>query len=275
MLNITRDDVVTRPFPHVVKDGILPADLFEKLKADFPRSDIFVEQFAETGSTGSRVGAGTGFDIYRGDASYDRLIASSSAWSEFDAYINSVQFVEKFLDVFGPDLEILGFSAQIDSSAYDRNLIEGREVLTQKKSVTDTVRKIGHRFFGQPNTPPPLFSRLDIEKSVGGYAKPPHCDRENRLCSLIIYFTDMEREEIDGGELNIYAHKESKLPSAHERHPKPASVEVVATLKPRENLGVFFPCSNNSYHGVNAIRTEGKSRNFLYINISTTSPSCW
>lgn len=275
MLSISRQDVNSAPFPHVVKQGILDAELFTRMRADFPTSQLFESQHAETGSTGSRVGSGTGFDIYRGDAEYDRLISGSSAWAEFDAYINSRRFVEKFIEVFGPDLDALDCAITVRADAYDRDFVEGREVLTEKQSLGERVRSLVPSFATGGSKPAKLFSRLDIEKSLGGYAKPPHCDRGNRLASLIIYFSDLEKAGIEGGELNIYAHKDAKPMRKYERHPKPENVDVVATLSPKENLGVFFPCCNNSYHGVNAVKQNGKARDFLYINISGDVASCW
>jgi hypothetical protein len=275
MLEINRNDVVQAPFPHIVKQGILSAEFFARLKADFPTEETFSDQFAQTGAAGSRVGKGAGFDIYRGDASYDQLVAQSSAWAELDAYINSPNFVETFIEVFGPDLDALGCSVKVDPSAYDRNNVEGREVLAERKRLGTRMREMSHKLLRGKDATVSLFTRLDVEKSVAGYAKPPHCDRDNRLCSLIVYFTDMEKEGIEGGELKIFAHKQAKAPSAHERHPREADVNVVSTLIPKENLGIFFPCSSNSYHGVNAVRTPGKARDFVYINISADVPTCW
>lgn len=275
MLQVTRSDVTARPYPHVVKQGILPDELFARLRRDFPTETLFESQHDVSGSVGSRVGKGTGFDIYRGDQTYDALIAQSDAWREFDEYINSPAFVAKFNEVFGQDLDALGCSISVDPGAYERDDVEPRSVLTARDTIGDKVRHALHKLGGKSNASTPLFTRLDIEKSMGGYAKPPHCDRKNRLCSLIVYFTDMEQEGIEGGELNIYAHKTKTDPASHERHPKEADLDLVATLTPRQNLGVFFPCSNNSYHGVNAVRTKGKARDFLYINISSATPSCW
>jgi hypothetical protein len=275
MLQISRADVVAVPFPHVVKRGILPQRLFDQLRADFPSAEHFQDQYASTGSEGSRVRAGKGFDIYRGDAAYDELIARSAAWASFDSYINSSAFVQTFSEVFGPDLDALSCAINVQPAAYDRSEVEGRETLVPRSSLHERIRAFLSAFRPRRRSTPRLFTRLDIERSTKGYSKPPHCDHENRLCSLILYFTDMEAEGIEGGELNIYRHRRKKNPSAHERHPKRDDVEVVATLKPEANLGVFFPCSNNSYHGVNAITTPGKKRDFLYINISAVAASCW
>jgi 2OG-Fe(II) oxygenase superfamily len=275
MLQISRKDVQNSPFPHVVKQGILPADLYARLRAEFPTYKTFNQQNDEVGGLGSRVGRG--FDIYRGDESYDALIARSDAWAEFDAFINSSAFVDQFLEIFGPDLKGLGCSISIEPSSYDRKFVEGREVLKEKAGFGDRLK----RLLGlggaakAPAGPVKLFTRLDLEKSIGGYMKPPHCDRGNRVCSLIVYFSDLEAQGIKGGELNIYKHKTKTVASEHERHPDIANVDVVATLAPKENLGVFFPCSSNSYHGVNALATQDCERDFLYINISADCATCW
>ena len=275
MLQVSRADVVDSPFPHVMKDGILPAELFARLRADFPTARDFEDQYSDTGAAGSRTGKGTGFDIYRGDDEYDRLVARSPAWKEFDGYINSPAFVETFKEVFGPDLDALGCTITVESGAYDRGNVEGRDVLTPSPTMGQRLRGLLPKKRTDARPVAPLFTRLDIEKSTVGYAKVPHCDRANRLCSLIVYFTDLEAEGVEGGELNIYRHKQKTVPAEHERHPQPQDVEVVASVKPRPNLGVFFPCSSNSYHGVNAITTPGKERDFLYINISADQRDCW
>lgn len=286
MLQVSRADVVQEPFPHVCKDEIIPGPLFARLKADFPNEDLFRDETERTGGVGSRVGASAGFDIYRGDRSYDELIARSQAWAVFDSYINSPSFVEKFLEVFGPDLDPLGCNVDVTPGAYQRELVEGRDALVHvKPGLSERIwAKLGAIVGAAESSVTavdivprdvPLLSRLDIERSTGGYAKPPHTDHSNRLCSLILYFTDMDRAGIEGGELNIYAHKEKKAPSDHERSPRPSAVTVVDSLKPRENLGVFFPCSNNSYHGVNAIRSARQPRDFLYINLSAHGGRCW
>ena len=148
MLNLTKADVANSPFPHAVKQGILPEARFRALKADFPRADVFAEQHAASGGLGSRVGKDTGFDIYRGDASYDALTARSQAWAEFDSWINSPAFVEKFLELFGDQLDGLGCSVTVDPASYDRDLVEQREVLTETQSISDKARDKLAAIFG-------------------------------------------------------------------------------------------------------------------------------
>lgn len=277
MLQISRSDVRSSPFPHLVTPRLLPDDLYAALKADWPEGGDFEATASQTGSVGSRAGRGTGFDIYRGDAAYDALIARSAAWAAFDRWINSPAFFETYLALFGADGEAMGIAAEIDPARYDRSYIEPRATLTEHATLGaklgNYARKLTRGFSAK--TPVDLFTRLDITRSLGGYAKPPHCDRPNRLCSLIVYFSDAEATGLEGGDLLIYRAKREVPIRDAPRHPRPEEVEMVAKLKPRENLAVFFPCCNTSYHGVTAVTSQGVARDFLYINISARTASLW
>ncbi len=277
MLQVSRSDVSRSPFPHVVTPRLLPDGLFAALKADWPDGGDFEATASATGSRASRAGRGTGFDIYRGDAAHDALIARSDAWAAFDDWINSPAFVEKYLELFGPDGEAMGLTAEIDPARYDRGFIEPRETLTEHATLGEKLGTLTRRLTRglKSRAPVDLFTRLDITRSLGGYAKPPHCDRPNRLCPLIVCFSDAEATWLKGGDLLIYRAKREAPTAQAPRHARPEEVEVVATLKPRENLAVFFPCCNTSYHGVTAVTSQGVPRDFLCINISARSASLW
>jgi hypothetical protein len=275
MLTFQKNDVVTDPFPHIISPSVLDPSFYQALRKDFPSATTFDEQKQESGVKGSRTGQG--FDIYRGDQRYDDLVKSSEAWREFDAFINSPRFVEKFLELFGDYLDEFGINCDISPDQYDRDNVEGREVLTPKETLGDSIQRLGRIFTGGRRSAENvgLFTRLDIHKALTGYAKAVHCDRPNRLCSLIIYFCDAEKAGLKGGDLTIHKHVENKKPTKYERHPKAEDAPVIATLRPKENLGVFFPCCNNSYHGVTAVETPGVERDYLYINISGDTKSLW
>lgn len=276
MLQVTAADVKTDPFPHVVSPQILPPDLYARLRAEYPTGQTFATSTGVTSGQGSRTGVGTGFDIYRGDTAYADLVARSAAWAELDGFVNSQAFVDQFLSVFGAHLGAAGCTADVAASHMRPDYFEPRSALTEKMTMGDRVADLGHKLFGnKTDRVIDLYSRLDIQKAIGGYKKPPHCDRPNRLCSLIIYFTDAKAAGIDGGNLRIYKHREAKPVQKYERHPAEANVDIVAELTPAENLGVWFPCSNNSYHGVTPVTTKGAERDFLYINLSGQVANLW
>lgn len=275
MLTISRADVVSDPFPHVVKQDILPTDLFAGLRADFPQAETFAEQKRINGTSGSRTG--NGFDVYRGDPLYSDLAANSPAWREFDSFINSEAFADTFRDVFADHIDHIGLRVDLAKSRVQPDYFEPRHSLTETATPADKIKTIGLNVIDLFQKPQPvqLFTRLDIHKSVGGYAKPPHCDRPNRLCSLIVYFSDAEETGLEGGDLLVFKHKTNKSIKEYERHPVASNVTEVARLRPKPNLGVFFPCQNNSYHGVTAVTSQGVARDFLYINISGRTASLW
>lgn len=277
MLQVSAADVVPLPFPHVISDSILPSDLYRQLRADYPTNSVFASAIGETHGQGSRSGVGTGFDIYRGDTAYDNLTANSRAWAEFDAFINSRAFIDQFFQVFRQHIAAAGCTIDVAASTYNPDYIEPRSILTEKMTFSDRLDNIGHKLVGRHkrDRAVELFTRLDIQRAIGGYYKPPHCDRPNRLCSLIIYLTDAKSEGIDGGALQIFRHKTQKTVQNYERHPSEHDVDVIAELPARENLGVWFPCSNNSYHGVTRVETPGAARDFLYINISGKVANLW
>jgi len=275
MLQISAKDVVADPFPHVIKDGMLSADLFEALRADFPGADIFAGQQDTHGKVGSRTGSG--FDIYRGETAYEALTKRSKAWAEFDGFINSEKFADTFRSVFADYIDQIGLRVVINESHVNPAYAEPRELLTETATFADKVARVVNSAIDPFRSPKPaeLFTRLDIHRSMGGYAKKPHCDRPNRLCSLILYFTDAEEVGMDGGDLLIFKHNQEKPVRRYERHPHPENVTQLAKLRPKRNLGVFFPCQNNSYHGVTQVLSKGVERDFLYINISGRAYSLW
>jgi hypothetical protein len=275
MLTITSADVVAEPFPHVIKQGVLPEGVYRQLRAGFPATGVFKQQKDTYGSAGSRTGSG--FDVYRGDKPFDELTEGSSAWHAFAGYINSERFADTFREVFADHLADMGLRVDIANSHVDAAYVERREVLTETATLGDRMASALNLVIDpfRKAQPVDLFTRLDIHKSRGGYAKPPHCDRPNRLCSLIVYFTDADEIGLEGGDLLIFAHKDKKAVRDYERHPAAEKVTEIARLRPKENLGVFFPCQNNSYHGVTQVLSKDIDRDYLYINISARTRSLW
>ena len=70
-------------------------------------------------------------------------------------------------------------------------------------------------------------------------------------------------------------HKKAKKLWQYERHPNKDDTELIQTVSPQENLGVFFLCSNHSYHSATTIESIVKPRRFLYINISSKAKQVW
>lgn len=128
------------------------------------------------------------------------------------------------------------------------------------------ARWLGIRGQADPNE---QFIRFDIEQFKQGYYKPLHCDNASRLVSFLVYFCDADELEMKGGDLGIHEHLQRKEPPAYERSPSDEDTRLVATLRPKENLGIFFLCSNNSYHSVTPVESMNDYRRFIYTNVSS------
>ena len=254
-------DVVPRPFPHVIKQDILEPDFYRQLKAEFPVDSLFDKR-------GKRMGARTGRDLYRGDSGFDEFIEQSSAWRRLYSCMNSPEFLKFTLEMIGPYFD--EFRCRV--SADKAQLVSHTE---NRFSVWWRARKA--RWFGAGATQDPdkVFVRFDIEQSDTGYAKPVHCDNQSRLVSFLVYFCDADEIGLEGGDLRIHAHVEDKLYSDSERFPKESDTKVIRTLRPRDNLGLFFLCSNNSYHSVTPVTRSRDYRRFIYTNLSSTAENIW
>lgn len=264
-LNVPVQDVKDTPFPHIIKEQFLEPALYGRLRKDFPSKEVF--------DMNSTVGGRAGRDLYRGDPAYDELLIRSSAWREFHDFINSPAYIAITLELFGAHL--MKFECDVDpAKARFVDYVEEREVLADKSRIGRMAEGVMQKLQGAKNKDD-LFVRLDLGQAAVGYGKPIHCDRPNRLTSMLVYLCDADEIALRGGELIIHEHKEKKPYRAYERHPKEEDTREVLRLRPKHNLGVFFVCSNNSYHSATAVTAQKGYRDFLYISISSRAPTIW
>lgn len=264
MIDTTRLQVAADPFPHVVLEQFLDPEFYARLRADFPTEADF--------DAAPKVGPRSGRDIYRGDEEMEKLLRRSSGWREFHGYLNSSSFLADTIELFGAQLETSGFALPAESLRF-REWTEPRGDLVQNRHLRRA--KGATQRLSKAVKAEDIYCRLDIHQGIKAYAKPVHTDRPNRVASMILYFADADEIGCVGGDLSIHAHIEDKPISQYERHPAPQNTTVVSTLRPRENLGVFFLCSNNSYHSVSEIQSLSGYRDFVYINLSSRSDRVW
>jgi hypothetical protein len=266
---VTKDDVSLDPFPHVFKQPFLQPELFRRLKAEFPPDELF----DGNSSRGGRAGR----DLYPGDEPYARLLESSPAWREFANFVDSPGYVDLILELFGDQLANFGCLASPERIRY-RHHIESRDELAEESTRVSRLAArirdgigLGH----DHHDPNDVFVRMDIGQGAVGYAKPVHCDRSNRLSSMLIYFCDKQEIGMEGGNLRIHKHKAKKAIDQYERHPKEENTIVVADIEPRENLGGMFIGCNISYHSATAVTRADHYRNFVYTSVASRSSRLW
>ena len=198
-------------------------------------------------------------------------MARSPAWREFFGYMNSPRFVELILGLFGPFLPQMGCRVDPDRARFV-DYVEPREALREAGPLKRALRRLTR---GEPD-PNELFVRFDLAQGRTGYHKPIHCDLPNRLVSFVLYFCDSEEDGVKGGELGLHELLEPRPLASTPRYPRPEQTREVARLQPKDNLGVIFLCSNNSYHSVTPLEggPDGR-RNFIYMNVSSRAPRIW
>jgi hypothetical protein len=259
--NIAPADVVEQPYPYLYKDQLLRPDLFQRLKAEFPSDKLF-------DGRPTLIGSRTGRDFFKGDPEFNGFLAGSPAWKEFYDYINSRDFLDLTLQLFGPYFQKFGCAVNADKA-------KQVEYTEDRLSLWWRSKKALYLGMGRKANPNNLFTRFDIEQSGAGYDKPVHCDWPSRLISMIVYFNDADEIGMEGGDLRIHEALEPKAPRDYNRHPKADQTRIIKTLRPRENMGLLFLCSNNSYHSVSAIKSVRDYRRFIYLNISSTAENIW
>ena len=271
VLTINKDDVELSPFPHCFKHPFVRPDLFARLKDEFPKDEFF--------DRNTSLGGRAGRDLYPGDELYDELLSTSSAWKEFSDYIDSEKFVGLVLDMFGNQLKSHGCSAEEGEINYEK-WVESREILAQgstrvSRMIGKIKNKIGISDKPDETDPNKMFVRMDIAQGDIGYEKVAHCDRSNRLISMLIYFCNKEDIGMEGGTFRVHKHKAEKKIEDYERHPSPSDLDIVASFEPKENFGGIFIGCNNSYHSATAVTKSNGYRNFVYTSVASRSRSLW
>lgn len=264
-LTIGKADLAEAPFPHIIKDGFIRPELYERLLAEFPRDELF--------DGNSTVGARAGRDLYPGDAAYDRMLQESPAWRELKEWIDSPQYVELVMDLFGPYMR--DFDCRVDpSKAQYTSFVEPRQVMKHRTRLGQKLQDVKDNLAGRSGTND-IFVRMDVAQGGVGYKKGVHCDRPNRVTTMLVYFCDAEENEQVGGDLHIHQPVEKKPYKAYPRHPKDSEVETILDLRPAHNRGVFFLCANNSYHSVDPVVSQKGYRNYIYTSASSRAPVIW
>ena len=211
-------------------------------------------------------------------------MTASPAWSEFHSYINSEAYLSKVLELFG---EYLGkFECKLDRTRIHFNdYVEPRRVLDGSPAprllrAVNRLRRAKRRLFN-PNKPEDeenideLYARLDLHQTGTDYGTRVHCDRPNRLVTMLIYFSDPDELGITGGDLSLHEYVEKVPYSQCERGPERDKTRRISTIRPCDNQGVFFICCNNSYHGVSPVEIPNGYRNFVYASISSKAKRIW
>ena len=234
--NAGPDDLRLEPFPHLVIQNALDADLFAQLEKEFPDTNTVMN---------GRSKADTWYAYPACHALENEVI--SRRWREFLSYHVSVDFFRDFFDTFGdivaeyyPHLERdLGKKA----SDFTVAMRQPGQALNPENQVIDASLEC--QFY---------VNYTQNSREVRG----PHVDRPTELFAALLYFR-LDEDTSTGGDLEICTSREpdrlypeknvvrvDHLPMEVERK----RVDVTDVVPYRPNTLVMFLNSNSSLHSI-------------------------
>lgn len=237
---LTKTELKTRPFVHLVHDQVYSEDIYAKLAGSFPSARRFIGNLKDFASNQAiRIPAG---EII-GNPEFDPL------WREFFAYHTSRDFWLEVIGVLGdgiravhPDLEkVIGKKLE-DFVVTRRGSGEPGDVMLDALFVVNT----------------PVQKKSSV--------RPAHVDSENELFAGLFYMRAAD-DNTPGGDLALYRFKGSPQFGAH--YAELSDLIEENKIVYGANRFVIFVNSEASVHGVTPRPPTDKYRR--YINIIGTT----
>jgi hypothetical protein len=239
--SIDRGILVEDPYPHLVVENALPAEIADTLLAAMPPVDVFLQGHDLKSNVRFALPSPQAFDHPGISAEWKEALRACVAslpqvldrtLSRFGSYIR--QTYPDFESKFGP---MSGLRAA-PRYAPDRQL---HEVGMDAQMVINTPASSG-----------------------GTSVRGPHLDRPDKLISGLLYLRS-PGEDLVGGELQLCAPTARRLTFDDVNELSHGSVRVVRTYPYRHNLLVLPFCSPAAIHGVSPRGQTSNPRYYLQL----------
>lgn len=243
---VTRDDIRRTPFPHVVVEDALDADLYQALSDAMPTGEYIA------GKLGKEIVSNERYNYVSEHALNDPQIPQ--VWKDFAAYHASAEFYHEFLDLFLDDL-LAGNPGVEEKTGPLRDLRVGRrnhDDFGHHDILMDCTAVINSPVTGKPTS-----------------YRGPHVDKPYKLFGGLFYMR-LPEDDSTGGDLVLYKYR----PGGHRFHVAeseyrgnrfdidPEYVEEVATIPYRPNKLVLYPINRLALHGVSVRSVTPHQRRF-------------
>jgi len=237
---VSRADVRAEPFPHLVVENALPADLCDALLASYPYPAALGVDLAANNNRWS-----VGVAAARANPAVPAL------WRDFLAYHASAAFFAEFLELFG--LYILATHPEHYPDPHTLGAL--RPGVRAKDDWQRADVLLDAQLGG--NTP------VRAASSVRGL----HVDKGDKLYSGLFYLR-RDDDHARGGDLEIHRFRPRLSTWRRERafneySVDPGATEWVTTVPYRQNTLVLFLNSLDSLHGVTVREPTSHCRLFL------------
>jgi hypothetical protein len=180
----------------------------------------------------------TGRTIHRGDAEFDSVLAAQPGWRALFETCHSQAFVDALAGLFAAEI--------------DRAGLVGRDSLQFADHIETRAEKEQSRIAEPALSREAMFVRFDFMQGMEAYSRCAHLDHRRRLATMLIYFDTPGPDTFVGG--NLVLHDERGV--------------AARRIAPSANRAVLFPCSERSWHSVDAVTHCRRPRRFVQIAVS-------
>lgn len=240
LADLTPADIRTDPFPHIVADRPMAADLYAELSAGFP-------SFQRMGwvCAPEAVPSNQRFEL-----SARMILAApdlSDAWKAFVARHSGPEFLAEVAALFDGHWDP-ALLAALDGH------ITGHE--TERRDLT---RPVTGRIQQD--------ARMEINTPVRGRpssSRGPHLDTANRLFTCLFYLRTPEDDAV-GGDLLLYRWRHGATRRVDAYQLPEEAVDVVASVPYAANRLVIFPQGIDALHGVSIRHPTPHTRRYAFI----------
>jgi hypothetical protein len=255
------------PFAHAVIDDFLPEEILQGLIRDL---DVDRSLLHHKGWGGNRL------SVQFGTTEYGQLLDRYDSFRRLHEALLSSESLLGILELFSLQMSKIGLKRRyrnlarityrqdktefvLTSSFLKRAFIKFfYNPVLRRRRLRRYIRTVTRRVLGTE-----LYPLVSFSVSKGGYLEPVHTDSRHKVIVGLLYLENLNT----GGDLQILKLKNSVPRSACIRYPKPAEVEPVISISPRQNRLVIFLNSNDAYHATTPF--DGLRR-FVYLSYAVS-----
>jgi hypothetical protein len=230
---IASESISKAPFPHLVLQDVLPAELADSLLAQFPEAEAFgVDDTAIEERT----------RIYA--LANDDLESSPLVGGTIKTFCNSLrqpEFAERIVEAF---------ASEIQRVYPGTNLAHLKRNMRASAKINLTVPDAGDSVV----------------------ARGPHLDNPATLFTLLIYLR-RDEDQVEGGDLQLYELLDPDYRFANKGRDVPLEdTRVCRTIPYRHNVAVVFMNAPNALHGVSRRRPTPIPRTTISFALHLPTP---
>jgi hypothetical protein len=243
---VTRADVRRDPYPHIVIDDCLPADLYGELARTYPADSTILQLGSNSGNRSVRPNS-------RQDVHAHRILARpdcfTDTWRAFVEYHISQAFFQELLRLMAP--EIVALYPQLEQRLGCRLSELTTGMLGDARSRAGQLLLDCHVGINTPS------QRRSSVRRV-------HTDAPDELFAALVYFRS-EDDTARGGDLEIFRWKNQRKHLFVAAEVDESDTERVQTVAYRANTAVIFINSDSALHAVSRRDPAPSSRRLVNI----------